>query len=58
MIQALMINTKSGVMNIFICPHRREARGLGGIFYDYLNSDNWNEDFLFTKNVGELSSNL
>ena len=37
----------------FYLPHRKEARGLGGIFYDYLNSDNWNEDFLFTKNVGE-----
>ncbi|MEL0125236.1 MAG: oxygen-dependent coproporphyrinogen oxidase [Alphaproteobacteria bacterium] len=37
----------------FYLPHRKEARGLGGIFYDYLNSDNWNKDFLFTKNVGE-----
>ena len=37
----------------FYLPHRKEARGLGGIFYDYLDSDDWNKDFLFTKNVGQ-----
>ena len=37
----------------FYLPHRKESRGLGGIFYDYINSNNWDEDFLFTKNVGE-----
>ena len=37
----------------FYLPHRKESRGLGGIFYDYLNSDDWNKDFLFTKNVGQ-----
>ena len=34
-------------------PHRNEHRGLGGIFYDYLNSENWELDFIFTKNVGK-----
>ena len=34
-------------------PHRKEPRGLGGIFYDYLNSKSWENDFSFTKKVGE-----
>ena len=36
----------------FYLPHRKESRGLGGIFYDNLNTGNWNNDFIFTKNVG------
>jgi coproporphyrinogen III oxidase len=36
----------------FYLPHRKEARGVGGIFYDYMNSGNWQKDFGFTKEVG------
>jgi coproporphyrinogen III oxidase len=35
----------------FTIKHRQETRGVGGIFYDYLESD-WGRDFAFTKDVG------
>ena len=37
--------------NYFYLPHRGEARGIGGIFFDY-KMDNWEKDFLFVKDVG------
>ena len=36
----------------FFVPHRGRARGVGGIFYDDLNTGNWEADFAFTKAVG------
>jgi len=36
----------------FFIKHRNTPRGVGGIFYDYLNSGNFNNDFEFTRNVG------
>jgi coproporphyrinogen III oxidase len=36
----------------FYLKHRNEMRGIGGIFYDYLDSDDREEDFAFTQEVG------
>ena len=35
----------------FYLPHRKETRGIGGIFFDYKKGD-WEKDFSFVRNVG------
>jgi coproporphyrinogen III oxidase len=35
----------------FYLPHRKETRGIGGIFFDY-KKDNWNKDFKFISDLG------
>jgi len=37
----------------FFVPHRGRARGVGGIFYDDLNTGDWQADFAFTRAVGK-----
>ena len=41
----------------FFLPHRNESRGVGGIFYDYHDTGDWEKDFSLTKAVGMAFKN-
>ena len=41
----------------FYLPHRKEPRGIGGIFFDY-KKNNWEIDFSFVREVGVSFKNI
>jgi coproporphyrinogen III oxidase len=41
----------------FYLPHRKETRGIGGIFFDYLHTNDWDKDFEFVQSVGNFFNN-
>ena len=42
----------------FFLKHRDEKRGIGGIFFDYLNTSDFEKDLNFIKDVGQFFANF
>ena len=50
--ETLYQELKAWADDYFYIPHRKRARGVGGIFYDDRNTDDWQADFQLTQDVG------
>ncbi len=48
----IYLRFKAWADEYFYVPHRGRARGVGGIFYDDLNTGDWEADFAFTQDIG------
>jgi len=49
---ALHARFKAWCDDYFYLPHRQEARGIGGLFFDDFNEKGFNESFALTQSVG------
>ena len=50
-VKIIIPTLKKNCDEYFYLPHRQEPRGVGGIFFDYMNTEDWNADFEFVKSV-------
>ncbi|MCY4421043.1 MAG: oxygen-dependent coproporphyrinogen oxidase [Gammaproteobacteria bacterium] len=51
--EGLYATFKKNCDEYFYLPHRGEARGIGGLFFDDYNTGNFEQDFLLLKSIGE-----